>query len=104
MVSTTAGRICAGERPLGPSATLFLRSQAVTVAVAGRRTARVPDVVRPHPAPAGTPGATCCGVPRVLIPAPDPGGHRRPPGRVPARADRAGRRRAQQRLLGGTRP
>src|SRR3712207_8164501 len=100
MPSATGGRTCAGERPPAPSATLFLRSQAVTVAFAGRRTARVPDVVRPHPAPAGTPGATCCGVThdrarevmrrhgssghggderqrgvaRGLTPAPDPGG------------------------------
>ena len=63
MVSTTTGRVCAGERPPGPPATLFLRSQAVTVAVAGRPTARFPDVVRPHPAPAGPPGATVRGEP-----------------------------------------
>jgi redox-sensing transcriptional repressor len=72
MVSTTAGRVCAGERPPGPPATLFLRSQAVTVADAGRLTARVPDVVRPHPVPAGSPGATVveCRVssPRPRIP------------------------------------
>jgi redox-sensing transcriptional repressor len=42
MVLTTAGGICAGKRPMSPPATLFLRSQAVTVAVAGRFPARVP--------------------------------------------------------------